>query len=273
MSRRTRLDQRSNSNAKAMTSASGRRSRLFGQPLLLEGEDPAAYEELLARLYASIEPVDVIDEIFIDDLISLQWDVLRGRRAKSSLIKAHGLAALEGFLREKLDYDLYSKYFEEELAEILQDNFPENQAKEADTLARACARNEADAVAKVNKILDNIGNIGLSMDGVLYSAQARKAREISQQYARREPEAVALVDDLLASANMSFNDFMADALAKKLDVIERIDRLTTIAENRRNISWREIERRRALVGQSRRSQEIESDEHEMIELRPAKGSD
>ena len=136
MSRRTRLDQKSNSNAKAMTSASGRRSRLFGQPLLLEGEDPAAYEELLARLYAAIKPLDVIDEIFIDDAISLQWDVLRWRRSKLSLIRAHGLAALERFLCKELDYDLYSEYFEEELAEILQDNFPENQAKEAETRAR-----------------------------------------------------------------------------------------------------------------------------------------
>jgi len=54
---------------------------------------------------------------------------------------------------------------------------------------------------------------------------------------------------------------------------KRIDRLATIAENRRNVSLREIERRRALVGESRPSQEIESDEHEVIELRPAKGND
>jgi hypothetical protein len=97
------LDQKSNSNAKAMTSAPARRSRLFGQPLLLEGEDPAAYEELLARLYAAVEPLDVIDEIFIDDTISLQWDVLRWRRSKSSLIRARGLAALERFLSKELD--------------------------------------------------------------------------------------------------------------------------------------------------------------------------
>ena len=197
-------------------------------------------------------------------------DVLRGRRAKSSLIRANGLAALERFLSQKLDYNLYSEYFEEELAEILQDNFPENQAKEAEMLARACAHNEADAVAKVNKVLDNIELVHGQRP---QRAQARKVGEILHQYARREPEAVALVEELLASANVSIDDFMADALAKKLEVIERIDRLATIAENRRNISLREIERRRALVGQSRRSQEIESDEHEMIELRPAKGND
>ena len=66
---------------------------------------------------------------------------MRWRRPKSSLIRANGLAALERFLSKKLDYNLYSEYFEEELAEILQDNFPENQAKEAEILARACALN------------------------------------------------------------------------------------------------------------------------------------
>jgi hypothetical protein len=167
-------------------------------------------------------------------------------------------------------YDLCSEYFEEDLAKILQDNFPESQAKEAERLAHACACNEADAVEKVNKVLDDID---LSLDGILDRAQTRKAGEILQQYARREPEAVALVEELLARANVSIDGFMADALAERLESIERIDRLATIAENRRNISLREIERRRALVGESRRSQEIESDEHEMIELRPAKGND
>ena len=52
-----------------------------------------------------------------------------------------------------------------------------------------------------------------------------------------------------------------------------IDRLTTIAESRRNISLREIERRRAVRGETlRRSvQEIEDGELEVIETTPAKG--
>ena len=89
------------------------------------------------------------------------------------------------------------------------------------------------------------------MDSILKRAQVRKVGEILHQYARREPAAVALVEELIASANMSIDSFMGDALAEKLEDIERIDRLATIAENRRNISLREIERRRALVGKSR----------------------
>ena len=107
----------------------------------------------------------------------------------------------------------------------------------------------------------------------LDDARARKAKELVQEYARREPDAVTLVDELLAEAGMSMDALMADALAEKLDYIERIDRLTTIAESRRNASLNEIERRRALLGETlRRSvQEIEDAEFEVIETTPAKG--
>jgi hypothetical protein len=66
---------------------------------------------------------------------------------------------------------------------------------------------------------------------------------------------------------------MAEALAEKLDDIERIDRLTSIAESRRNASLHEIERRRVALGETlRRSvQEIEDGEYEVIETTPAQG--
>ena len=66
---------------------------------------------------------------------------------------------------------------------------------------------------------------------------------------------------------------MADALAEKLDNIERIDRLATIAESRRNASLHEIDRRRAVLGETLRQsvQEIEDAEFKVIETTPAKG--
>ena len=237
---------------------------------LLEGEDAAAYDQLLARICAAVKPVDVIDEMFIADVVSLEWEVLRWRRLKWSLIRARGLKALEDFLGENLDYDLYSEHFADDLAEILQDNLPEDQAEDAQTLARECARNEADAVDKVKKIL---AGIGLDMDEVLDDAKGRKAKELVQEYVRREPDAVTLVDELLTDAGKSMDGLMADALAEKLDDIERIDRLTTIAESRRNASLHEIDRRRAVLGETlRRSvQEIEDGEFEVIETTPAQG--
>ena len=235
------------------------RLALFGPPLLLEGENASAYDQLLGRVCAAVKPVDIIDEMFIADIVSLEWEALRGRRLKRSLIRARGLEALEYFLAKKLEYHLYSQRFADDLAEILQDNLPEDQADSAQPLADECARNETDAVDKVNEVLDGIG---LNMNQVLDDARDHKAEELVQQYAQHEPDAVAKIQEFLTDAGVSMDAFMAKALAEKIDVIERIDRLTAIAESRRNAALREIDRRRLVLGEAlRRSvQEIEDDD-------------
>ena len=236
------------------------RLALFGPPPLIEGEDAAAYDQLLARIFAAVKPVDIIDEIFIADVVPSEWEVLRLRRLKWSLIRALGLEFLQDFLVGHLDYDLYSDDFADDLAEIIQDK----------TLARECAQNEADAVDKVKKIL--FGRL-LDMDQVLDDAKGRKAKELVQEYVRREPDAVTQVHELLTDAGVSMDRFMAYALVQKLDDNERIDRLISIVESRRNASLHEIERRRAVLGETlRRSvQEIEDGEFEVIETTPAQG--
>jgi hypothetical protein len=246
-----------------------RRLALFGPPPLIEGEDAAAYNQLLARVCAAVKPVDIIDEIFIADVVPSEWEVLRLRRLKWSLIRARGLEVLEDFLRKKLDYDLYSEDFADDLAEILQANLPEDQVDSAQTLARKYARNEPDAVDKVDEVL----GYSLHVDDILGRARARKAEELMKEYARREPGAVTLVHEVLAGAGLSMDRFMADALSQKLTDIERIDRLITTAQSRREASLREIERRRAFLGETlRRSvQEIEEGEFEVIEPTPAEG--
>jgi hypothetical protein len=58
-------------------------------------------------------------------------------------------------------------------------------------------------------------------------------------------------------------------LNSELDDIERFDRLTTIAETRRNAMLREIDRRRAVLGEAlrRQVQEVEG-EFKVIEKTP-----
>jgi hypothetical protein len=246
------------------------RLALFGPPPLIEGEDAAAYDQLLARIYAALQPIDIIDEIFIADVVPSEWEVLRLRRLKWSLIRAAAPKALDYFLDKNLDDDLYWDDFLNDIAEILQVNLPEDQAKDARSLVRKYARNEAEAVEKIKNIFAGIGR---SLKEVFDDAKDRKVKELVQEYVRREPDAVSLVDDLLTDAGMSMDSLMADVLAEKLDDIERIDRLISIAESRRNASLHELERRRTVLGETlRRSvQEIEDVEFKEIETMPAKG--
>jgi hypothetical protein len=237
------------------------RLAVFGPPLLLEGEDAAAYDELLGRICAAVKPVDVIDEIFIADVASLEWELLRWRRLKWTLMQETGLKALELFLVEQFEsnYALHEKHFQRYLAEILQNKLPEEQADSAEMLAAECAPPTDEANDKLDEVLSSIG---LNMDTVLDDARADKAKELVQEYVRGERDAVTLIHELLTDAGVSMDTFMANALREKIDAIERIDRLTAIAESRRNAALREIGRRRAVLGETLRHsmQEIEDGE-------------
>jgi hypothetical protein len=271
VTKRADLHPKANSKTRSKTSAVGmaQPATLLSSPVLLAGEDDAAYHELLSRVRTAINPVDIIDEMFISDVVSLEWEVLRWRRLKSSLMRTCGLEALEQFLRKHLDYyDHYQTHFEQDLAQILQDNLAEDQSEDdARVLAHKCARDEPDADDKVNQIL---ASINLDMDDVLKSARARKAEELAQEYLQRKTGAIKLIDKLLAEAGLSVDTLMVRALPEELDKIERIDRLTTIAETRRNVMLREIDRRRAALSEAlrRQVQEVEG-EFEVVEKTPA----
>jgi hypothetical protein len=246
---------------------------LFGPPPILEGEDAAAYDELYGRVCATIKPVDVIDEMLVADVVALEWEVLRWRRLKFNLVRARRLKALEDFLFEKLEYSLYRKRFATELTIVIRDNLAEDQTENlAQTLARKYARNEPDAVEKVDEIL---ASIDLKTAEILHRAKACKAEELAHKYARCEPRTVKLINKLLARESVNIEALTVEALAEDLDYIERIDRLTTVAEGRRNACLREIDRRRAVLGETlrRNLQQIEDRECEVIEATPAIGED
>jgi hypothetical protein len=268
MSKRARSDPKNKSKSKCKTSLSAR-STPFGQPPLLEGEDAAAYDELLARIRAAVKPADVIDEMFIDDVVSLEWDLLRWRRLKFTLIRARAIKALNDLLADKLPDHLFEDYFADDLTEFLQEHLPKDQAEKAQRLAHACVRDEPGATNTVDEVLDKTD---LELDDILDQARARKAAELVQAYTRREPDAVTLIHQLLADPRVSLDTMMADALARELDYVERVDRLAAIAESRRNASLREIDQRRAVLGQAlRRSmQEVEDADFKMIETTPTK---
>jgi hypothetical protein len=254
---------------------------LFGPPPILAGEDETAYDELIGRVYAAIKPVDVIDEMLIADTVASEWEFLRWSRLKLSLIQACAAKGLKEFLNSKLEYDLYREGFVQDLTEILQDNLPEEDADRLQRLARDCATGETDAIDSVNEILSGINlRMGRLLDKasdnraeVLDKARDNRAEELVKEYVRRESGAVALIDDLLAKAGMTIDALIASHLDEQLQWLERVDRLTTIAETRRNASLREIDRRRsALGGKLRRSiQEIE--EPVLIETTAGKGKD
>ena len=273
---RRKLKTKSNSNAVTLARP---QLTLFGEPLLLESEDRAGYEELLARVREAVKPVDIVDEMYIVDTVELEWELLRWRRFEFALIRACRFHALKLFLAKNLEFHLFQGYFTDDLTNVLQeyrgvlpDYFREREEDDsAQALVDGYLQNEQSAVNKVNFILKEMGEDPLKIEN---AARARKAKELVQEYLQHEPNAVELIDELLARSGVSMDSLAADKLAKEFDYIERIDRLIAIAENRRTAFLREIERRREVLGKSlqRTVQDIEAGELKMVETsQPGEG--
>ena len=94
------------------------------------------------------------------------------------------------------------------------------------------------------------------------------SNEIATNWKSREPDAVAKVDAALAATGLTRDRVMAETLARKLDEVERIDRMVAGAEARRNVALREIDRHRATLGVALRQAADEVLDAEFKEIPP-----
>jgi hypothetical protein len=59
----------------------------LGSLPLLQGEKRADYERLRAAVIAEMKPADLMEKIWTDDIIYLQWEIIRFRRAKGNYLR------------------------------------------------------------------------------------------------------------------------------------------------------------------------------------------
>ena len=83
---------------------------LLGPPPLLPNESVVDYEGLKARLRAKISPQDVLEEIWLRDILDLQWEVLRMRRLKARLLTNSSPSGLESLLHRRVNYSDVGKF-------------------------------------------------------------------------------------------------------------------------------------------------------------------
>jgi hypothetical protein len=124
--------------------------RIFGALPEIPGEDGASYEELLTRMTETVRPADLIEEMWVRDVVDLSWEILRLRRLKAGLLAGaacHGVANLLIRLG----------------------------AKEVHGTATAWAAGDREARACVNGTLNAAG---LSMHAVMASTLSEQIRDI-----------------------------------------------------------------------------------------------
>ena len=73
---------------------------LFGDPPLLEGEDPNLYWGLLAGMIKDRNPESFAEWIYVHDMVDKLWEEQRFKRALSGLMRGEMFNALRYFLAQ-----------------------------------------------------------------------------------------------------------------------------------------------------------------------------
>src|SRR5262245_23401657 len=80
------------------------RLNLFGPPPLIEGEDPAAYDDLLVQISAAVKPADILEDIWVRDIVDFTWEIFSLRRLKANLMTATRYKGVEAVLQPIIGY-------------------------------------------------------------------------------------------------------------------------------------------------------------------------
>jgi hypothetical protein len=159
--------------------------RTLLQPLpLLATEDKALYEALVAELRATLNPSDIIEEIWFWDVVHNQWEIGRLARSKVGLVNAARQEALEKILERLIEPAATSI----RVIDLRFDDKP--KPSKAQDLAWRCTKRDKDAKKEVEQLL---ATADLDWDVILAQAMAlhidaieRFDRMIKQAEGRRD---------------------------------------------------------------------------------------
>jgi len=154
----------------------------FGMPTLLRGEDAKAFQKLSERINKTVKPVDALEEIWVADIVHLQWELRRLQESKAQ------------FIRLK---------FEESIGEVL------------------------------SSVIGTVKAQGVLVD-----------RKVGADGAQER------LEKIFQAAELSQSTVDAQTIILYLGEIERLDRMVSAAEVRRNNAIREVRFHREALARS-----------------------
>jgi hypothetical protein len=170
---------------------------LLGAPPLIKGEDARSYEELLARICATLRPSDSLEEIWIRDVVDLVWETFRLRRTKANL------------LTDSTEWEIGSTLHEEHAD-------AREMARGWAAGNKAAAKDVAAALVSVGSSIEAVIARAMSaqiqdmerLDRLLVSAEARRSAALRELDCHRAPLAQKLRRSI---AQAEHAEFAADA--------------------------------------------------------------
>src|SRR5262245_2545985 len=174
----------------------------FGPPPLINGEDLNSYEELGAGICDVVKPADILEHIWVRDVIDISWEVLRLRRLQANLMQAQAYRGM----RETLS--------------------PLVGGLKAQTLAEAWAARKPNAVEETNEAL---ASAGLNMETIMANTLSFKLDEFERI------DGMVTVAEARRSAALQEIERHRETLGKKLrQAVQELenDRQLRVIENR-----------------------------------------
>jgi len=225
----------------------------------LEGEDVAVYEELMARLQRDLKPRDVIEQIWVRDIVDNTIEILRYRRFRTKLLNSLILEAREKALNSAVD---------DELNRLVREEWepPPEVQQEAVADVFDQIRQERERRRKLEKDID--------LPPSRPEPEPKSESESWAECKERLQEEPAVVEKLRkvresVQSELDLEHIAAEEFVGVLHDIERIDNLISIAERRRNAVVHEMDRHRAEFAQRMREKlhEIEDADFQTIETK------
>src|SRR6476660_2119417 len=167
---------------------------LFGAPPLLSTEDPRLYRDMLDRFVGSVEPRNVIEWLWVKDIVDLSWEIARLRRYRVLLIE-----------RERESKNAEIDYAREH-ADDRNLSWIDRLKRQPIEALRNAPRLDTEADSAGLMILKYLGTYE-SVDKLLMSAELRRDRILRELDFRRER-----IAPLLRKTFDELSDARADAV-------------------------------------------------------------
>ena len=163
---------------------------IFGPPPILEDESRDNYDALYERARCSVAPRDVVEEIWVRDVVDLTWEVLRLRRLKAKFISGRASDGVEHLLS-----NLVNDYEEQErlvAGWVGREPAPTKKVKKL----FASAGYDQDTIT-AEAVADNLNQVE-RLDQMAAQAEARRNSVVREMERRRDM--MARVQEVIADA-------------------------------------------------------------------------
>jgi hypothetical protein len=153
----------------------GKEVVLLSAPPLLMSESADEFASLRTALELEIKPKGIVEQIYVDDIAAIVWEIRRLRRCKTSIINTGFRAALQSLLREMMSSP-QNPYDYDEADALALEWFSNQQAKDkVSAIFRRFHLDEFAVVAQATK--KSLSDLEL-LDRMLASLESRRDKAL-----------------------------------------------------------------------------------------------